>query len=101
MYHGVYNICKTEQYNTYSMKGRNEEMEIEQCKVFILNGKNYYRTCRQPVMLEVYTIKPKVTIKITKEKLKLVIQESRLKGVIINIWLIHRKAGKKGRKKRG
>lgn len=51
-------------------------------------------------MLDVYTIKPKVTIKITKEKLKLVIQESRLKGVIINIWLIHRKSGKKGRKKR-
>ena len=67
-------------------------------KVFVLNGKNYYRTCRQPMMLNVYTSKPKVTIKITNENLKLVIQESWLKGVIINIWLIHRKAGKKENK---
>ena len=29
IYSGVYNICKTELYNSYSMKGRNEEMEIE------------------------------------------------------------------------
>lgn len=50
-------------------------------------------------MLNVYSIKPKVTIKITNEKLKLVIQESRLKGVIINIWLIHRKAVKVGKKR--
>ena len=49
-------------------------------------------------MLNVYTLKPKVTTKITNENLKLVIQEIRIKGVIINIWLIHRQAGKKENK---
>ena len=29
IYCGVYNICKSELYNSYSMKGRNGEMEIE------------------------------------------------------------------------
>ena len=49
-------------------------------------------------MLNVYTLKPKVTTKIINENLKLVIQEIRIKGVIINIWLIHRQAGKKENK---
>lgn len=50
--------------------------------------------------LKVYTVKLNVSMKITKQKLKLIIWQSTLKEIMANLCLIHRKTVKV-KKKRG